>query len=136
MSGAHTSRVQPQLSRLAERITQLVLNSGSLNITPPELHSRFGPLLRADGRSVYRRRESGLYTSPEVLNNEERVVAAARRTVAPACSRERFLGVAERWNGPRLDAGQERLAEVFACSDKLIVAGIGLAGSENTTCSL
>ncbi|WP_461296389.1 MobF family relaxase [Streptomyces harbinensis] len=118
---------------LAERITQQALNAGSLNITPPELHTPFPPLQRADGTSIYRRRESELYTSAEVLMNEERVLDAARRTVAPACSRERFRVAAERWNGPRLDAGQERLAEVFACSDKQVVAGIGPAGSGKTT---
>ncbi|GAA2378757.1 MobF family relaxase [Streptomyces carpaticus] len=118
---------------LAERITRRALNAGSLNITPPELHTPFAPLQRADGTSVYRRRESELYTSAEVLMNEERVLDAARRTVAPACSRERFRVAAERWNGPRLDVGQERLAEVFACSDKQVVAGIGPAGSGKTT---
>ncbi|MEV1008350.1 MobF family relaxase [Streptomyces sp. NPDC049881] len=118
---------------LAERITQHALDSGSLNVTPPDLHRPFAPLQRADGTSIYRRRESELYTSPQVLADEELILNAARRPVPPACSPDRFRAAADRFDGPPLDGGQLRLAEVFACSAQLVVAGIGPAGSGKTT---
>ncbi|WP_129840370.1 MobF family relaxase [Streptomyces sp. RFCAC02] len=118
---------------LAERITGTVLEQGALQITPPELHAPFAPLLRADGSSIYRRRESRLYTSHAVLANEQRLLDAARACVIPALSVDRFATVAERFGGEQLDAGQLRLAEACACSERLLVVGIGPAGSGKTT---
>ncbi|MEW2401972.1 MobF family relaxase [Streptomyces sp. NPDC046862] len=118
---------------LAERITERVLSHGSLSITPPDLHRPFGPLLRADGTSIYRRRESVLYTSREVLAAEDRVLNAARTVVVPALAGDRFEEVADRFQGRKLDTGQRRLAKAFACSDRLVVGGIGPAGAGKTT---
>ncbi|MGA5441908.1 MobF family relaxase [Streptomyces griseoincarnatus] len=118
---------------LAERITERVLSHGSLSITPPDLHRPFAPLLRADGTSIYRRRESVLYTSREVLAAEDRVLNAARTVVVPALAGDRFAQVADSFQGHELDAGQRRLAKAFACSDRLVVGGIGPAGAGKTT---
>ncbi|MEH0579562.1 MobF family relaxase [Streptomyces sp. B21-108] len=118
---------------LAERITERVLAHGSLSITPPDLHRPFAPLLRADGTSIYRRRESVLYTSREVLAAEDRVLNAARTVVVPALAGDRFTEVADHFQGHELDAGQRRLAKAFACSDRLVVGGIGPAGAGKTT---
>ncbi|MEU6357620.1 MobF family relaxase [Streptomyces sp. NPDC047072] len=118
---------------LAERITERVLSHGSLSITPPELHRPFAPLLRSDGSSIYRRRESVLYTSREILAAEDRVLNAARTIVNPALHGDRFAEVASRFTGRRLDAGQMRLAKDFACADRLVVGGIGPAGAGKTT---
>ncbi|MFF9142928.1 MobF family relaxase [Streptomyces albogriseolus] len=118
---------------LAERITRQVIAHGSIDLTPPELHQPFAPLLRADGSSIYRRRESRLYTSSEVLEAESRILNAARTSVIPPLGTDRFTAVADRFGGPPLDPGQRRLAQAFACSDKLVVVGIGPAGSGKTT---
>ncbi|MGW6459960.1 MobF family relaxase [Streptomyces sp. NPDC055078] len=118
---------------LAERITQQVLQQGSIDITPPDLHPPFAPLLRADGTSIYRRRESQLYTSEETLAVGSRILEAARRSVIPALGRDAFATVANRFIGPPLDTGQRRLAEAFACSERLLVLGFGPAGSGKTT---
>jgi conjugative relaxase-like TrwC/TraI family protein len=118
---------------LAERITRQVIAHGSIDLTPPDLHRPFAPLQRADGSSIYRRRESQLYTSSEILTAESRILNAARTSVIPVLGADRFDAVAERFAGPPLDPGQRRLAQAFACSDKLVVVGIGPAGSGKTT---
>ncbi|MGW4490477.1 AAA family ATPase [Streptomyces sp. NPDC004376] len=118
---------------IAERITERALAHGSLSITPPDLHRPFAPLVRADGTSIYRRRESALYTSREVLAAEDRVLNAARTLVVPALAGDRFTEVANQFQGHDLDAGQRRLAKAFACSDRLVVGGIGPAGAGKTT---
>lgn len=119
---------------LAERITERVLKHGSLNITPPDLHHPFAPLLRGDGTSIYRRRESHLYTSREVLAAEDRVLNAARTVVASsALHGDLFAQVAARFQGGPLDSGQLRLAKDFACADRLLAGGIGPAGTGKTT---
>ncbi|MFE9882579.1 MobF family relaxase [Streptomyces sp. NPDC005784] len=118
---------------LAERITERVLDHNSLSITPPDLHRPFAPLLRADGTSIYRRHESLLYTSREVLAAEDRVLNAARTVVVPALTGDRFTEAADHFQGHALDAGQRRLAKAFACSDRLVVGGIGPAGAGKTT---
>lgn len=119
---------------LAERITERVLERGSLSITPPDLHRPFTPLLRADGTSIYRRRESFLYTSREVLAAEDRVLNAARTVVASsALHGDLFAQVAARFQDGRLDSGQLRLAKDFACACRLLVGGIGPAGAGKTT---
>ncbi len=119
--------------QLAEQITRRVLEQGSLTITPPDLHRPFAPLLRADGTSIYRRRESVLYTSREVLAAEDRVLNAARTMVVPTLAKDRFAEVADRFQGHALDAGQRRLAQAIACSERLVVGGIGPAGAGKTT---
>ncbi|BDH10482.1 MobF family relaxase [Streptomyces hygroscopicus] len=118
---------------LAARIVQHALAHGSLDITPPDLHSPFAPLQRSDGSSIYRRREAKLYTSEEVLAAEARVLNAARTSVIPALGVSRFDEVTKRFQGPPLDPGQRRLAQAFSCSDQLLTVGIGPAGSGKTT---
>jgi len=118
---------------LAERITEHALVQGSLDITPPDLNPAFAPLLRADGTSVYRRMESQLYTSEGVLAAEARCLSAARTSVIPAVGLDRFTTAAQAFAGPSLDPDQLRFAEAFACSDKLVLVGIGPAGSGKTT---
>lgn len=118
----------------SEMVVDAVVRSAmadSLSITPPNLHRPFAPLQRADGSSIYRRREADLYTSQEVLDAEARVIHATRTQVIPALARQEFSAIAAAF--PGLDPGQRRLAESFAASDRLVVAGIGPAGSGKTT---
>ncbi|MYS32931.1 conjugative relaxase-like TrwC/TraI family protein [Streptomyces sp. KhCrAH-43] len=122
---------------LADRITDLVLATQSIDITPPDLNPTFEPLTRDDGTSIYRRRESELYTSTAVLAAEDRIVAAARTRVIPAVSGEVYARVEAAYQeanpNRRLDAGQRALARTFATSERLVAAGIGPAGAGKTT---
>lgn len=122
---------------LADRITDLVLGTQTIDITPPDLNPTFEPLTRDDGTSIYRRRESELYTSAAVLAAEDRIVAAARTRVIPAVSGEVYARVEAAYQeanpNRRLDAGQRALARTFATSERLVAAGIGPAGAGKTT---
>ncbi|MEU0061004.1 MobF family relaxase, partial [Streptomyces sp. NPDC006334] len=122
---------------LADRITDRVLGTQSIDITPPDLNPAFAPLTRDDGSSIYRRRESELYTSAAVLAAEDRIVTAARTRVIPAVSSEVYAAVEAAYQeanpNRRLDAGQRALARTFATSERLVAAGIGPAGAGKTT---
>ncbi|MER7688722.1 MobF family relaxase [Streptomyces sp. NPDC097610] len=122
---------------LAERITERVLSVEAINITPADLNPRFEPLTRADGTSIYRRRETELFTSAVVLAAEDRIVAAARTDVIPAVSLPTYKRIEEAYQQAhpdrQLDAGQRALAEAFATGEKLAIAGIGPAGAGKTT---
>ncbi|MFE4829982.1 MobF family relaxase [Streptomyces sp. NPDC056672] len=122
---------------LADRITERVLSVEAINITPADLNPRFEPLTRADGTSVYRHRETELFTSAAVLAAEDRIVAAARTDVIPAVSMPTYKRIEEAYQQAypdrQLDAGQRALAEAFATGEKLVIAGIGPAGTGKTT---
>ncbi|MFE5866770.1 MobF family relaxase [Streptomyces virginiae] len=122
---------------LADRITDRVLANHTIDITPPDLNRSFKPLTRDDGSSIYRRRESELYTSAAVLAAEDRIVAAARTRVIPAVSSQVYERVEKAYQeanpNRRLDAGQRALARAFATSEHLVAAGIGPAGAGKTT---
>ncbi|MGW1819079.1 MobF family relaxase [Streptomyces sp. NPDC002125] len=122
---------------LADRITDRVLSGHTIDITPPDLNPAFKPLTRDDGSSIYRRRESELYTSAAVLAAEDRIVAAARTRIIPAASGDVYNRVEAAYQeanpNRRLDAGQRALARTFATSEQLVAAGIGPAGAGKTT---
>ncbi|WP_371801583.1 relaxase domain-containing protein (plasmid) [Streptomyces sp. NBC_01732] len=122
---------------LAERITTRALAAEVIDITPVDLNPTFAPLARDDGTSIYRRRESELYTSTAILAAEDRIVSAARTQVIPAVSAEVYERVEAAYQQAnperRLDAGQRELARTFATSERLVAAGIGPAGAGKTT---
>ncbi|MFE5847890.1 MobF family relaxase, partial [Streptomyces niveus] len=122
---------------LAERITARVLAAEVIDITPADLNPAFAPLTRDDGTSIYRRRETELFTSLGVLTAEARIVAGARTQVIPAVSAEVYERVEAAYQQAnperRLDAGQRELARTFATSELLVAAGIGPAGVGKTT---
>ncbi|MFE7525788.1 MobF family relaxase [Kitasatospora sp. NPDC057542] len=116
----------------AEQICEHALARLCLDLTPPDINPAFTPLQRADGTSVYRRRGAELYTTPQILAAEDRIVAAARRHTTPACPPRTFERAAARHKGP-LDAGQRAMAKAFATSERALVAAIGPAGAGKTT---
>lgn len=122
---------------LADQITERVLTVDAINITPADLNPRFAPLMRSDGTSVYRHRETELFTSSVILAAEDRIVAAARTSVIPAVSVPTYKRVENAYQEAHkdrpLDAGQRALAQAFATGEKLVVAGIGPAGAGKTT---
>ncbi|MFF9482987.1 MobF family relaxase [Streptomyces sp. NPDC014733] len=122
---------------LVERITHRVLTEGSVKITPPDPNPQFAPLQRADGTSIYRHRETEIYTSNEVLAAEDRMVAAARTDVIPAVTPDIYNRVEAAYQQAHpdrpLDAGQRAMARSFATSDRLVSVAIGPAGAGKTT---
>ncbi|MER7000703.1 MobF family relaxase [Streptomyces sp. NPDC000410] len=119
--------------RAAEEITDRVLAHGDcLDITPPEINPPHPDLVRPDGTSVYRPIGSQTYTTHWLLAAEDRLLAAARRSVIPPVGRGTFARVAALGRGP-MDAGQRALASSFVLSDRLLLAGLGPAGAGKTT---
>jgi conjugative relaxase-like TrwC/TraI family protein len=117
----------------AEQITDRVLAHGDcLDITPPEINPPHPDLQRADGTSVYRPIGSQTYTTHSLLAAENRLLAAARRSVIPPVGRGTFARIAALNRGP-MDAGQRALASSFVLSEKLLLAGLGPAGAGKTT---
>ncbi|MGW2109936.1 MobF family relaxase, partial [Streptomyces sp. NPDC001948] len=122
-------------AHLAEALTHRAL-ALCLDLTPPDFHPPHPQLLRADGTSIYRQRQSQTYTTPAVLAAEDALLAAARTPVIPAVAAADFDAVAaahDRHAKNPLDPGQRALAKAFACGERLLIAGIGPAGSGKTT---
>ncbi|RSN98497.1 conjugal transfer protein TraA [Streptomyces sp. WAC 05379] len=120
---------------LVESLTDRAL-ALCLDLTPPDFHPHHPLLVRADGTSIYRPKDSRTYTTPAVLAAEDVLLAAARTVVVPAVAAGDFDAVADlhdRHAAHRLDPGQRALAKAFACSEQLLVAGVGPAGSGKTT---
>nr|WP_308299338.1 AAA family ATPase [Streptomyces sp. CL12-4] len=119
--------------RAAEDITDQVLaHTDCLDITPPAINPPHPDLQRADGTSVYRPIGSQTYTTHWLLAAENRLLAAARRSVIPPVGRATFARVAALHRGP-MDTGQRALASSFALSERLLLAGLGPAGAGKTT---
>ncbi|MFF9458662.1 MobF family relaxase [Streptomyces flaveolus] len=119
--------------RAAEEITDQVLaHTDCLDITPPDINPTHPDLQRADGTSVYRPIGSQTYTTHSLLAAENRLLAAARRSVIPPVGRATFARVAALHQGP-MDTGQRALASSFALSERLLLAGLGPAGAGKTT---
>ncbi|MFF8618814.1 MobF family relaxase [Streptomyces sp. NPDC015350] len=117
----------------AEQITDRVLAHGDcLDITPPEINPPHPDLQRADGTSLYRPIGSATYTTHSLLAAENRLLAAARRSVIPPVGPGTFARVAALNRGP-MDAGQRALAGSFVLSERLLLAGLGPAGAGKTT---
>lgn len=129
---SHQQQGAPVPEATVAAIVDTALGGHSLRITPPGVHGAFEPLTRADGSSIYEHRGTVLYTSEKVLYAEDRLLSAARTRVIPAASAESFDRALAAHTGP-LDAGQRRLAQAFATSDKLLLVGTGPAGAGKTT---
>jgi conjugative relaxase-like TrwC/TraI family protein len=122
---------------LAEAVTALAVSPAhSLSAEAPALLDEPAELRRADGESVFTEHAAGRYTSQAVLDAEARLVNATRTLTAAglsgpsaAASLDGFEVVAR----TSLDAGQRDLVTAFASDSRLLLAGIGPAGSGKTT---
>jgi hypothetical protein len=122
---------------IADAVTALALSPAfCLSVEAPSLLNEPPELRRGDGESVFTEHGAGRYTCQAVLDAETRLVNATRtptvsglsgRSVAAAL--DGFEAVA----GTSLDAGQRGLVTTFAGDSRLLLAGIGPAGSGKTT---
>lgn len=123
------------LRALTQQITGQAM-AASLPITPPELNEVPDVMRRLDGESVYTVHGTERFTSLEVLEAEDTLLAAARTRgglVVPGEVFERALSQVEAETGRRLNDGQRNLAYRFAAGGHQIEAGIGPAGTGKTT---
>ncbi|HEX3961978.1 MAG TPA: AAA family ATPase [Trebonia sp.] len=122
---------------LADAITTLAISPRySISVEAPALLDEPPELRRTDGESVFTEHAAGRYTSQAVLDAEQRLLNATR---TPAGHGIPGLSVAAALDGfeaschATLDAGQRVLVTAFACDQRLLLAGIGPAGSGKTT---
>lgn len=117
---------------LLEQVKARAIDQFSLRITPEVPVLELEALRLENGQSKYGKAHRVLYTSSGILHSEDRLVAAARRVVIPAATAESFetaLSAQEK----TFDTGQLSMACEFACSDRLLLVGVGPAGAGKTT---
>jgi conjugative relaxase-like TrwC/TraI family protein len=117
---------------LIEQVKARAIDQFSLRVTPETPAPEIAALRLKNGASKYGKAHSTLYTSSGILHSEDRLLTAAQRVVIPAATTESFdaaLAAQDR----RFDAGQLAMAKEFACSDRLLMVGVGPAGAGKTT---
>ncbi|MGY2089177.1 MobF family relaxase [Nocardia gipuzkoensis] len=94
-------------------------------------------LIRRDGSSVFTTSGCQLYTSPQILAAEERLIAASLleggRTIAAPAVDAAIIEHAANNNGQMLNAGQVQLLREFATSGRRLHIAIAPAGTGKTT---
>jgi hypothetical protein len=139
---AGTASTPAEHDQLADAVTTRALSPGfSIAVSAPELLTEPGSLRRQgpDGQSesVFTEHGAARYTSDAILAAEQRLVtAAATRAPVTPLSADRAaaaLSAFEHAPGMPLDPGQRALVAAFAADPRLLVAGIGPAGSGKTT---
>ncbi|NHW49219.1 relaxase domain-containing protein [Paenarthrobacter sp. MSM-2-10-13] len=117
---------------LLEQVTARATDQFSLRITPQTPTPEIDALRLSNGASKYGKPHSTLYTSAGILHSEDRLLTAAQSVVIPAATVDSFDAALARQE-KTFDAGQLRMAKEFACSDRLLLVGVGPAGAGKTT---
>ncbi len=122
---------------LVAAITTQALSGHSLQISAPEMNPAPDALQRRDGESVYSVHGSTRYTSEALILAVEDRLLAANATHNGSATAPAMLSAAqarlESLHGWTFDTGQVELARSFVCDDRVLVAGVGPAGTGKTT---
>lgn len=107
----------------------------SIKISAPELAPVPKLLQRTSGESVFTEHTADRFTSARILAAEERLLSASRtQTVVGLSSASVAAALASfQAKGTTLDPGQADLVTAFATDSRLLVLGLGPAGSGKTT---
>lgn len=128
----------PSAAARADAVQRVVEAARDLSVrltVPPAETAAPADLTRTDGESVFTVHGGDLFTSTAVLDAEARLVAAARRparTPLGPADVDRVLATFAAVGSP-LDPGQQEMARAFATRPRLLVAGIGPAGTGKTS---
>ena len=126
-----------QRDDLVAAITTKALSGHSLQISAPDLNPAPDALQRSDGESVYTVHGSTRYTSEALILAVEDRLLAANASHTGSASPVAMLSAArarlESLHGRTFDTAQVELARSFVCDDRLLVAGVGPAGTGKTT---
>ena len=121
----------------ADAVTALAVSPAfSIECEAPSPLDEPPQLRRADGESVFTRHGADRFTSQAVLDAETRLANAARTPTATGLSGPSVAAALDGFEAvarTSLDAGQRGLVTAFACDSRLLLAGIGPAGSGKTT---
>ena len=135
---ASLASLPPELHRsAAEEVTRLAASAGrSISVEAPSVLDEPAELHRPDGASVFTVHGASRFTCQAVLDAETRLLNATRTPTdcaltgpSAGAALDRFEAAAD----TRLDDGQRDLVTAFAYDPKLLLAGIGPAGSGKTT---
>lgn len=122
--------------RLVEAVVARAIEPArSVQIVTPRTVPEPDELRRADGESVFVEHASAVYTTTEILDAEERIVAAARDRTGRRLRAYQVDDAIERArrDGRDLNAGQRSLVRAFCCSGRVVRLGIAPAGAGKTT---
>jgi ATP-dependent exoDNAse (exonuclease V) alpha subunit len=116
-------------------IEEAVSPRWSVRVDAPGVLQEPEVLRRSDGSSVFAEHATMRFTSPLILDAEDRLMTAARTRTAVALAGALVAASLEGFEagGTRLDTGQQALVTCFASDDRLLVAGLGPAGAGKTT---
>ena len=128
----------PQQHReIADAVTAIAVSPAcSMSVEAPALLNEPPELRRPDGEPVFTEHAADRYTSQAVLDAEQRLVNATRTPTAAGLSGPAVAAALDGFEahaGTVLDAGQRGLVTAFGCDGRLLLAGIGPAGSGKTT---
>jgi conjugative relaxase-like TrwC/TraI family protein len=122
---------------VAENVTALAMSPArSICVEAPSLLDEPAELRRSDGASVFTGHAATRYTCQEVLDAETRLVNAASTPTACGLSGPSAAAAMDGFEAvtrTSLDPAQRMLVTTFACDSRLLLAGIGPAGSGKTT---
>lgn len=106
----------------------------SISIDAPALLEDPDILRRADGVSVFTRHAAGLFTSQAVLDAEDRLVTAALTSTVAGLSGTFAAAALDGFEARNrmLDDSQRALVTAFATDNRMLVVGLGPAGSGKT----
>lgn len=104
-----------------------------LRIETPRTISEPVELCRRSGESVFVEHASARYTTIRLLNAEERIVTAARRTTHHPELDPNLIDQAIAGSTRRLSAEQVGMVQAFTRSDRFLLLGLAPAGAGKTT---
>ncbi|WP_115686490.1 MobF family relaxase [Corynebacterium senegalense] len=129
---ADGEQTQRAIAELSERIVSAHL----IEITPRGAEDLPEKLRNDNGEAVDRHLDYRKYTTPEILAQEDKVLAAVVEPVpvfAESATIDKAVAAFEKDNGFSLNAGQVELARHLLLSGTLAACGVGPAGTGKTT---
>lgn len=122
---------------LVDAVVERAQTGYSVQITSdPDYLPESDGLTRADGQSIYRSHASEVFTSPGILDAEERLLDLGSEQAQPLVSPRSFDKTLDRLRQDptfKLSPEQEMLARDFASGQTTLRVGIGPAGAGKTT---
>ncbi len=131
----HSGRTPEHHAQLVELVTAAALSPAhSIVVSAPSLLMEPEELRRSDGTSVFEQHASLRYTSRAVLDAEARLRKAALTTTAVGLSGPFVKAALDGFEGRNrpLDESQRALVTAFATDNRMVVVGLGPAGSGKT----
>jgi conjugative relaxase-like TrwC/TraI family protein len=123
--------------QIADTVTALAISpKHSMSVEAPALLDEPPELRRADGEPVFTEHAAGRFTSQAVLDAEQRLLNATTTPAVTGMAQPSVAAALDGFEGissTKLDDGQRVLVAAFACDERLLLAGIGPAGSGKTT---